>query len=323
MRVRQERESFVCAGPLCVRLRYLPVGPVKVYADNGKKTKKYTEGKDYAVGGDSLLRLPGSALPDFSLAPLYGQKQFDHEKFAVWGNAPYMLFADYEAEANADETTEAVAKTEAEKSGNAHALKAFFESIEKRAEILVLGDSISTGCEATTQARAYYSLFAKAAEEKYGVRLKITNKSIGGETSRDGLARHEQVIGESNARLMILAYGMNDQNLFESGQAVDPEEYRRNICTMAAAAEQKGMKVLLVSPCEPHPEWIHTSGRMAEYVEVLRTVSKERGYAFADANFLWRLELFYKKPDDLLNNGINHPTDYGHFIYAQALKQLL
>ena len=324
MKIVQKRESFVCAGSTPVHLRYPNiVGDVKVYADNGKTTRAYAEGKDYTVAGGMLVRLQNSALPDFTEAPLFGLQKFDHEKFEVWGNAPYMLFADYEAEVPAGETTEAVARAEAVKNGNAGALSAFFASVGQRAELLVFGDSISTGCEATAQARAYFSLFALAVKEHYGVNLCINNKSIGGETTRSAIKRYEQVIGGSDAKLMILAYGMNDQNCFGNTQAVDPQEYHANICTIAKAAEQKGMKVLLVSPCDPHPNWIHTSGRMREYVDVLRTVSQERGYAFADVNTVWKNELRYKRPDDLLNNGINHPTDYGHAIYAEVLKQLL
>lgn len=324
MKVKQTRESFVCAGLTPTALRYRNItGGVKVYSVCGEKVRQFTENKDYKVDGGSIVRLPSSEMPDFSKAPLYGIKKFDHEKFEKWGNAPYMLFADYEAEVPKNETTEEIAKVVAEENGNYGALGSFFASLTGETEMLVFGDSISTGCEATTRDRAYFSLLTGAVREKYGIGLHINNKSIGGETSRNAIKRYEQVLNESNAKIMILAYGMNDQNLFGDDRAVEPSEYYANIGTVAAKAEAKGMKVVLASPCEPHPEWIHTSGRTKEYVEVLRGISRERGYAYADVNAVWKSELKFKRADDLLNNGINHPTDYGHYIYYTALKQLL
>ena len=320
MKIRQTRESFVCAGEVPTALRYRSItGAVKVYS----RDCEFTEGKDYAVDGGSIVRLPSSEMPDFSKAPLYGIKKFDHEKFEVWGNAPYMLFADYEAEVPKNETTEEIAKKAAEENGNYGALSSFFDSLSGETEMLVFGDSISTGCEATSRDRAYFSLFANAIKDKYGIDLNINNKSIGGETSRNAIKRYEKVLNESEASIMILAYGMNDQNVFGKTRAVTPDEYYDNICTIASKAEDKGMRIVLVTPCEPHPEWVHTSGRTCEYVDVLRLVYREKGYAYADVNAVWREELKFKRPDDLLNNGINHPTDYGHYIYYTALKQLL
>lgn len=115
---------------------------------------------------------------------------------------------------------------------------------------------------------------------------------------------------------------MNDQNIINGKLTVPPEEYHNNILEITSAVQETGAQVILVSPCCPHPGWIHTSGRLDEYVEKLYAVSAQAGAAVADVNALWKEELRYKQSDDLLRNGINHPTDYGHYLYYLMLKNL-
>ncbi len=57
---------------------------------------------------------------------------------------------------------------------------------------------------------------------------------------------------------------------------------------------------------------------------VAENAAKELGCPYADANLLWNENLAAgKRPEDLLSNGINHPADYGHYLYYLALKQLI
>jgi hypothetical protein len=45
--------------------------------------------------------------------------------------------------------------------------------------------------------------------------------------------------------------------------------------------------------------------------------------ALADVTQVWT-EMLRQKPDfDLTGNGLNHPNDFGHRLYAQALLQVL
>ena len=47
------------------------------------------------------------------------------------------------------------------------------------------------------------------------------------------------------------------------------------------------------------------------------------GVALADVTQVWT-EMLRQKPDfDLTGNGLNHPNDFGHRLYAQALLQVL
>ena len=48
-----------------------------------------------------------------------------------------------------------------------------------------------------------------------------------------------------------------------------------------------------------------------------------RGIVLADVTRLWMDVTARKSPYDLTGNGINHPNDFGHRLYAQAILSLL
>ena len=52
------------------------------------------------------------------------------------------------------------------------------------------------------------------------------------------------------------------------------------------------------------------------------SVARTKGCAYADVYHAWQSIAERKKPEDLLANNINHPNDFGHFIYLKALETL-
>ncbi|MBU0478666.1 hypothetical protein KKC91_08875 [bacterium] len=55
-----------------------------------------------------------------------------------------------------------------------------------------------------------------------------------------------------------------------------------------------------------------------EYRDALRS-----GVILADMTQMWMDLLKFKRYHDLTGNGVNHPNDFGHRIYAQVLLGLL
>ncbi len=47
------------------------------------------------------------------------------------------------------------------------------------------------------------------------------------------------------------------------------------------------------------------------------------GIALADMTSIWAELLNHKKDRDMTGNGVNHPNDFGHRVYAQVLSSLL
>jgi hypothetical protein len=80
---------------------------------------------------------------------------------------------------------------------------------------------------------------------------------------------------------------------------------------------------VLVSPMLPHPEWDYpVPGRIQEYRDALTLLCGD-GVALADLTTLWARLLGRKSVYDLSGNGINHPNDFGHRLYAQTILALL
>ena len=80
---------------------------------------------------------------------------------------------------------------------------------------------------------------------------------------------------------------------------------------------------VLVSPMLPHREWDYViDGRLLEYRDALGGLCDE-GVVLADVTSLWSALLTRKSQYDLSGNGINHPNDFGHRMYAETILGLL
>lgn len=325
MKIKQEHECFVLQGEKWKSLRYADIDPssLVVYRQEGE-TRRVFPAQAYEYRDGKIRRAKGSPIPDFSASPFYDLKGFDHEKFSAWGNEPYMLFADYECCAAAEQTPEFRARELSRKNGMAGRLEKFFGA-RSGGEIryTVFGDSISTGCEASIPQYTFFERFSRYAAQKFGVSVPIENVAVGGESTFEGVRRYRRDVLASRPAIVSIGFGMNDQNTIGGKLTVPPDDYYKNILEITCAVQDTGAQAVLISPCCPHPRWIHTSGRMDDYVAKLYEVSDRTGACLADVNALWKDELQYKQPDDLLRNGINHPTDYGHYLYFLMLKNLI
>jgi acyl-CoA thioesterase-1 len=63
-------------------------------------------------------------------------------------------------------------------------------------------------------------------------------------------------------------------------------------------------------------------GRILEYRDGLAGLCDD-GVVIADVTSLWSALLARKSQYDLSGNGINHPNDFGHRLYAQTILGLL
>ncbi|MBM3289783.1 MAG: hypothetical protein FJY92_06490, partial [Candidatus Hydrogenedentes bacterium] len=81
-------------------------------------------------------------------------------------------------------------------------------------------------------------------------------------------------------------------------------------------------EVVLFSAFPPNPKWKFGSHHMEDYAEATRRVAKDAQCAYANVFDNWQAIAARKKPEDLLGNNINHPNDYGHWIYFQVLNAM-
>lgn len=328
MKYFQKQESFVCVGNQPKQLRYSNIiSPVKVYSydyNNNMQVIEYVQDKDFVIKNGLLIRTDNSAMPDYKTSPFYNQQTFTHVGLKEYGNAPYMLYADYQAQVDPQTTPEEIAVKISKNNGNYKILYDYFCNFnQKNFNLLIFGDSISVGGGTTNVEYSYFSRFIKLIEQQFNLKVNLTNLSIAGESSRDGLLRYKTEICKKYD-LMILAYGMNDQNLTDDAkQNVCPQEYKSNLKTIVEHAAQFGTPTLLVTSCLPNPRWKFANPKINDFFEQARQLSKEKNLPLCDLASLWQQEINYKSFSDLLENDINHPSNYGHYLYFCMLKTLL
>jgi acyl-CoA thioesterase-1 len=119
--------------------------------------------------------------------------------------------------------------------------------------------------------------------------------------------------------LAIVAYGMNDVG------RRNPGAYRDEIVGAMNTLKSVNPEVefVLVSSMLGNSEWSSlASDQFIPYRDILKSLTGQ-GVALADMTALWIDLLKLKKFHDLTGNGVNHPNDFGHRLYAQVILTLL
>lgn len=190
--------------------------------------------------------------------------------------------------------------------------------------ITLLGDSISTGCNASGWAKAapfqppYQDLLAMNLKAVHGSTVALHNFSVGGTSTDWGLKNIDKVIA-TRPDLVILAFGMNDS----SGRPA--AHYRANMLAMIEAVRRAvpESEFILVAPMLGNADWVTLKQELfPQYRDALTSLCGP-GIALADMTLVWTAMLKHKKDRDLTGNGVNHPNDFGHRLYAQVLSALL
>ena len=190
--------------------------------------------------------------------------------------------------------------------------------------IAVLGDSISSGCNASGWAGeapfqpSYPELVRRHLQERYQGKVELVNLAVDGRDTRWGLTMIPKV-AEAKPDLVIVAFGMNDS----AGRSA--QEYQANTAAIVAGIRERlpESEFILVASMLGNRGWTrlqHT--RFPEYRDALAKLQGP-GIAVADVTSIWTRFLELKQDWDQTGNGVNHPNDFGHRVYAQVITTLL
>ena len=186
------------------------------------------------------------------------------------------------------------------------------------------GDSIAAGANASgctdvpPHMPPYGELVARGLEHHFGSPIPFTNLAVGGKGAAHGVEVADQA-ASLQPDLMIVAYGMNDVG------RRDPQTYRDQIAAGIDIIRRRNphTEFILVATMLGNPEWAHTPGEtFPEYRDALTSLCGD-GIVLADMTQMWIDLLRRKRYHDLTGNGVNHPNDFGHRVYAQLLLSLL
>ncbi len=194
----------------------------------------------------------------------------------------------------------------------------------KAVSVVLLGDSISTGCNASAWGSgapfqpAYQDLLKQYLATHYDTEVTLTNLSVGGTSTPWGVDQIPEVV-KAKPDLIMLAFGMNDS------ASRSPEDYGANISRMISTARHTlpDAEFILIAPMLGNRDWtVLNHDVFPKYRDKLASLCKP-GIALADMTSVWNEFLERKKDHDLTGNGVNHPNDFGHRVYAQVLSTLL
>jgi lysophospholipase L1-like esterase len=191
--------------------------------------------------------------------------------------------------------------------------------------VMMCGDSISAGANASLVTRAppgcpaYGELTSLALEKHFGSKVTFINHAVGGWTSGNGLEHAKQHhIGKAKPDLVIIAFGMND--VFQRNKDLYQANIRNLMETIRADAPDA--EFILVASMLGNAEWGMPMEQFPLYRDALSKLCGP-GVILADMTSMWEALLKRKAFYDLTGNGVNHPNDFGHCVYAQTLCALL
>lgn len=196
-------------------------------------------------------------------------------------------------------------------------------------KVVLFGDSISAGCNASKWADtapfqpAYGELLAAHLARRYRSPITFRNHSEGGRTSAWGLEHIDRVAAEK-PDLVLLAWGMNDST-GEEGHTCPIDTFIANLKAQMAAVgkAQPEAEFILVASMLPNEQWrLAHPGILVQYRDAMRKLVGPQ-VAMADLTSLWQFLLSRKSDLDLTGNGVNHPNDFGHRLYAEVIFSML
>jgi acyl-CoA thioesterase I len=188
----------------------------------------------------------------------------------------------------------------------------------------VCGDSISAGCDSNffhqlpPYGLPYTQRVVEGLQNFYGGKIILKNRAVGGWAFSDGLKDFDHLL-EDKPDLIFIAFGMNDvpQN--------NPVAFQENIKKMIQKTRDilPESEVILISTMLGNSDWILTpEARFYIYRDQLKSLVAP-GVGLVDMTAVWQALLKRKTFWDITGNGVNHPNDFGHRIYAEMILQLL
>lgn len=195
---------------------------------------------------------------------------------------------------------------------------------KKKLHLLLFGDSISAGANASKSGKAapylpsYGELVANHLQRYYQTEIQFTNTSVGGKTTNWGVETVQDNVVAHNPDLVIIAFGMNDG----TGK-MSPQKFKDNIASIMqqTRAANPACEFILVAPMLPNPEstFLGTQPAFKAILDELVT----NGVTVVDMTSVHRTLLETKSYQDLTGNNINHPNDFLMRWYAQQIVSTL
>ena len=226
------------------------------YRADSLECAAYEENVDYTVdyANGTIARTENSTMPDFSKNVLYGQKDFDHEKFPGYTNHPFFVWVDYTRENG---------RAFADPSDQAQFLTKTRAKLEAGGPFVIVsyGDSITHGGEASTPEMRFqlrYIEYLRSAFPKANIDHCDASP---GSTSARGVECWDKRVGNTIPDLVLVGFGMNDHNISDVG-GIEPDVCKKNLINLVDMIQVRdGAEAVLLSAFPPHEDWHYGTHR--------------------------------------------------------------
>ncbi len=185
---------------------------------------------------------------------------------------------------------------------------------DSRPTVVCLGDSIT---------RAGYP-----AELEKLIAARVINAGVGGNNTREGLARLEKSVLTHKPNVVVLFFGANDSRVLTTNKHIPPAQYEENLALIVDRCLEAGAKVVLgtMPPINPTQYFLRYPSNSfdavggiaafhAKYREAALRVAKKKGVASVDLN-----QLLAAEPDWQQADGV-HPTPEGTKAIARIVSE--
>ena len=295
--------------------------------------REFQAGRDYevALDGSGLTLLPGTTIPflkttDFFLmkgSPNSLPHRTGHpDEFVLFDNGHF--FHDHQVEVTYDSRSAPWPGVRPKFAGSTLPKTLAKLRAQQPLTLCVSGDSISEGYNASRFTKVapfqppYPDLVKSQLEASYGSSVTLHNLAVGGWNVGQGVKDLDNLL-KRKPDLVVIAYGMNDVG------ARNPGGFKASVATMLQRIHEADptTEVILVASMTGNPEWVHTPPEMFPAYRDALAALEGPGVALADLTSLWRTMLKRKRDADFTGNGVNHPNDHGHRLYARVILALL
>ena len=317
-------ESCIFIGATPARLLFEPSGPVRI--DNPVTGKTFRENVDFTIDRKAgiISRNPGSSIPVMDPAELYPSENVSYypapDANAVPGgpdgkNVRFdakLFFAEQQFEVSYE-------------TGSADWPEGFFRKSPFLNQagpfrrMVSLGDSITEGYNASGYIGRFPFRKQYAGRVADALNAELFNLGKNGASCTLLKERIDQTT-ELKPDLITVAFGMNDLKTFS------PEQYL-DIISSGVGQLRKNLPeavIAVVSPMSGNPEWSYTPTDVTRgFADILKKWTTQEKIIYADVYSVWQFVLERKGFFALTGNGVNHPNDFGHWLYAKTILAAL
>lgn len=323
-------------------------------------TVTYEEGKDYSINGRIITRLENSSMPYLDESVLYGIDMPTNKGLSTQPASPSAIEKGYSSVLYTESSflfTHQIFVTYDYEPLDYQGYKQTYQGenlpntlakLQNKEElnIVVYGDSISTGCNASGSqlmsvyddpnsqysswniepfGKSFPELFADELTSKYGSAINLLSAAKGGMASdwgkNNAITRAYNPDYGYDPDLVIIHFGVNDSTMY-----VNEATFKQNIQYIIDDIRRmstKTVEFILIGAMYSNPDAIQY-GMGTNYINELNEIAESyEGVITVDVGSIHQAFINQKRYVDLTANGVNHPNDFLHRLYAMALNASL